>query len=85
MDYRDATEQERALTRDLIDRIVASVQTDFPPEDEYPGITGLIVTALMHVAGDLLRGIDDVPTRAAVTAQYQEYLAAAAGCAATRH
>jgi hypothetical protein len=85
MEYRDATEHERRLTRELIDEVVGGIQAAFPPEDEYPGITGLIVTALMHAAGDLLHGIEDVQVRAVVTAQFQEYLAAAAGCAATRH
>lgn len=80
MEYRAATATETEIVQTLAWNLRAGVMAMCPNESAYPGVTGLVVEALMLVAGELLQGLPD-EAKAGVVAHYQEHLAMIAGAA----
>jgi hypothetical protein len=84
MEYRTPSDVEREMVRGLVRALTNAIHGSIPAEADCPGITGLLVTSMMHVAGELIQGVP-IAERPDVVSYYQNYLADAAGVPMTRH
>lgn len=74
MEFKEASDDDLQMTGHLAQVVRDALARSMPPEDEFPGSSSLAVTALVWVAGEMLRYVP-AEQQASVLAHFQQQLA----------
>lgn len=77
MQMLQATPEDTEQLTNLVQLLRITMAVNTPRETDYPGITSLMVMALVFVAGEMLHGVP-VSARPSAVAHFQDQLSAVA-------